>query len=302
MKPRYDMTGEQYKGNTHVHTSISDGGMSIAEVCEIYAERNYDFLCITDHWSHARAREYKSSSGPLVIPGIEIHGRDGQDDYFHVAAYDFAPDFDAGNDFPEALAELQTQEAFLALAHPMWSGNTFEHTLRYPFDAVEIYNHVGHMKNGKGSGLGHWDFLITNERPVVALACDDAHCTDEVPFYDGGWIILTASDLTEACIIQALRDGNFYSSTGPVFHDIYCTIHEVYVSTSPVQSIRLVARNGHGKTRFESKGAALFTEAQFDLDESFRSSAPLLSLRVEIEDGLGRRAWTNTLFTDSSTL
>ncbi len=54
MKPRYDMTGEQYKGNTHVHTSISDGGMSIAEVCEIYAERNYDFLYVINNDKHEK--------------------------------------------------------------------------------------------------------------------------------------------------------------------------------------------------------------------------------------------------------
>lgn len=296
MKPRYDITGKQYKGNTHVHTSISDGGMSIEETCEIYAERNYDFLCITDHWSHAEARKCESSSLPLVIPGIEIHGRDEHDDYFHVAAYDFPPDFHAEDDFPKAMTQLQKQKAFLALAHPMWSSNTYENTLRYPFDAVEIYNHVAHMKNGKGSGLGHWDFLLDNEHAVVALACDDAHCTDKIPFYDGGWIIVGAPELSESCILGALREGNFYSSTGPLFHNIYCTIDEVHVATSPVQCVRLVAHNGQCKTRFESKGATLFTEAHFELDKTFRSNAPILSLRLEIEDGLGRRAWTNTLF------
>ena len=38
-----------YKGNTHTHTLNSDGDSSPADVVRWYAERQYNFLFVTDH-------------------------------------------------------------------------------------------------------------------------------------------------------------------------------------------------------------------------------------------------------------
>jgi predicted metal-dependent phosphoesterase TrpH len=47
---RYDTGGQWYKGNTHIHTTVSDGGMSYAETAALYASAGYRFLFATDHW------------------------------------------------------------------------------------------------------------------------------------------------------------------------------------------------------------------------------------------------------------
>lgn len=46
---RYNTEGPWFKGNTHIHTTFSDGGKDYRTVARMYAERGYDFVFITDH-------------------------------------------------------------------------------------------------------------------------------------------------------------------------------------------------------------------------------------------------------------
>jgi hypothetical protein len=47
---RYDTSNQWFKGNTHIHSTVSDGGKSFGELAEMYASVGYDFLFRTDHW------------------------------------------------------------------------------------------------------------------------------------------------------------------------------------------------------------------------------------------------------------
>ena len=49
---RYDTSGRWYKGNTHIHTTRSDGGMTFAEVTQLYAGAGFDFLSRRTTGSH----------------------------------------------------------------------------------------------------------------------------------------------------------------------------------------------------------------------------------------------------------
>jgi len=70
---RYDTSGKWYKGNTHIHSTASDGGKTVAEITELYAGADYDFLCRTDHWaaSDFGPRE-AGGGGPLWLDGVEL--------------------------------------------------------------------------------------------------------------------------------------------------------------------------------------------------------------------------------------
>ena len=57
-----------YKGNTHAHTTCSDGRLSPEECMRCYKEAGYDFLAITDHWHTGEERDFQ---GMLIIPGAE---------------------------------------------------------------------------------------------------------------------------------------------------------------------------------------------------------------------------------------
>jgi len=94
--------------------------------------------------------------------------------------------------------------------------------------------------------------------------------------------------LNERGILEALRRGMFYSSTGPAICDVGIDGTLVHIRTSPVTSITFVADNGNGE-RWTAISGNPITEAYYALrgDERF--------LRVECQDANGNCAWTNPI-------
>ena len=66
MKALFKQDGNWYKGNLHMHTTLSDGKIIPEEACDIYWEKGYDFIAMTDHRKPSGAGVYKSM---LLIPG-----------------------------------------------------------------------------------------------------------------------------------------------------------------------------------------------------------------------------------------
>ena len=88
--------------------------------------------------------------------------------------------------------------------------------------------------------------------------------------------------------MSALKEGAFYSSTGPEIHGVVWGEDWVEVSTSAVSAVilqgkgtRTVVRNGNSMTRTLLK---------------FEDLAPSSWLRVTIVDAAGKRAWSNPLW------
>ena len=77
---RYTTTGTWYKGNTHLHSTASDGGWTFAELAQAYAGAGYDFLFRTDHWVCSDVAADSDDYPLLWLDGIELDGRD--DDRF----------------------------------------------------------------------------------------------------------------------------------------------------------------------------------------------------------------------------
>ena len=100
--------------------------------------------------------------------------------------------------------------------------------------------------------------------------------------------MVKAVECTPAAILSALRAGNFYSSCGPVFESIELDGDKVSIQCSPVLFARLVGPGSHG-SRIGSFSGSLLTEAAFEIPPSWQYAY------LEIEDGQGRRAWTNSL-------
>ena len=49
MKTIIRNSGNQFKGNIHMHTTISDGSVCREEAIRQYRSNGYDFIAITDH-------------------------------------------------------------------------------------------------------------------------------------------------------------------------------------------------------------------------------------------------------------
>lgn len=285
---RYRTGGVWLKGNTHLHSTASDGGMSFAELAGLYAGGGYDFLFRTDHWVASDVAADKATYPLLWLDGIELDGSDPTGSGYHVVCLGKVTGMERSMGLVAGMESARKQGALLILAHPHWMGNSLEDALRWNFDGVEVYNHVCQWLNGKGGGAVHWEAMLKRSPAVPGLAVDDAHVRPEHPGWNGGWIVVNAARRSGPAILEAIRAGRFYSSCGPTLAAIEYRRPKITVKTSPVRFIRLVGPNWLG-CRLGSYDGKLLTEGTMDVPQDW----PYVCL--EVEDDHGRRAWTNTL-------
>lgn len=288
----YDMSGTWFKGNTHIHSTSSDGGRTHRQLAAMYARKGYDFLFRTDHWVASDVASEEAGGPVLWMDGIELHGNDDTGAFFHVVCLGRFTELSPETGFQESLRRARAQGGLLILAHPFWTGNSAEDVERWAFDGIEIYNHVCQWLNGKGDSRVYWHQALARRPRTLGLAVDDAHITDEHPGWNGAWIMVNAPSRHPEAILASLRAGNFYGTCGPTFHSIECKGGRVTAHLSPVRFARLVGPAWCGLRAGTFRGP-LLTEVAFDLPGDWPYAY------LEIEDVRGRRAWTQTLIPDN---
>jgi hypothetical protein len=288
-KFRYNTTGQWFKGAPHIHTTASDGGMTISEIAGLYASVQYDFMFITDHRIASDVCRTETSTPLLLLDGIEVDGNDNTGMFFHAVCLGKICGITGEENFEEAMQKARAQGAILILAHPHACGNSLEDANRWNFDGVELYNHTSHWLKGKGDGGVYWEAMLGKNPATLGFASDDAHLSEGHPGWNGGWIVVNAHDLSENSILAAIKQGNFYSSCGPDFSSIEVDGRFINIECSPVQFVRLVGPATRG-WRTGSFDGQLLTHASVEIPEGWDH------MHIEIEGKDGKQAWSNTLF------
>lgn len=302
----FEQPGRFYRGNLHTHSNLSDGALPPAAVAATYRNAGYDFVAVTDHHQEqfgfpvVDTRPFRTGdfttligaelTGLRVAPGVAPGGH--QDIVAIGLPFGFeppAPDETAASQAARAAAA----GAFVALAHPAASEVTLDEALAVEAaHAVEIYNGT------VGRHPEAWDItdaLLAGGRRLVAFAADDAHFVHaprkHAWDFRKGWVHVRAEALDPDALLAALKAGHFYSSQGPEFFDVVLSESRdgfgLRVACSPVHSVTL-SRADLGAV---TKAAAGIPFAFFRLDEK-----PAGFLRLTIEDGSGRKAWTNPFY------
>ncbi len=300
---RYSNAGTWFKGNTHTHSVLSDGVLSVEHIARIYAESGYDFIAMTDHQCVFPGSASGNGMPLHILGGVELDGWDEKGRYYHVVALGQLQGLDRdmsrlaedtqGRILPGLLRDIQTQNGFLIWAHPHWSGNTMEDGLRFNFEAMEVFNAGSQREVGRGLAGPYWDYLLKRNPEILGIAADDAHFSAKNPFWKEGWIMVNARELSHDGLLTALRRGNYYSTTGPDFKLIALDGDHVFVETSPCRIIRMISPQKSGACVFQSSGQGVVTTAAFRIPDED------IPIRLEIEDFQGRCAWSNPLFTSS---
>ena len=296
--------GRFWRGNLHTHSTNSDGELSPGEVCRRYRAQGYDFLALTDHfiglydYPLTDTLPYRTE-GFTTLLGAELHsGAQRNGELWHILAVGLPADFARPNTphfRPVADQETGAQiarravqaGAFVAIAHPQWSGLTLEDMREIDAaHAVEVYNHGCAMGCDRPDGFALADQLLTEGRPVTLIATDDAHFSE--PDHFGGWVMVKATENTPEALLEALKRGDFYASQGPELRDVRLEGDRVVVESSAVVSVIAIGQgtgakgvHGHSMTRAEVPLERLNTSPW---------------LRVAVIDAAGKRAWSNPIW------
>jgi hypothetical protein len=293
--------GQWLRGNTHSHSTESDGQLPLADRFAQYREGGYQFLVITDH---GKVSDVSAFSTPdfLAISGSELHPPNPYGgDRYHFVAINLREPVPYDDRHPnEVIQAVRDQGGLAVVCHPYWCG----HTLRdiAPLEgyfAVEVYNDTC-QRIGKGYSEAHWDDMLDTVGPVCGIASDDAHGVAEDVFH--GWLMVKAGELSLPAVLTALQEGSFYSTQGPEIRDLEVQVADipsgnhpprrapvVTVECSPAQSIVFKGQRSRGARHVAAPGESL-TRAEYPVLSSEKY------VRVEITDHEGKRAWSNPVY------
>lgn len=287
----FEQQGNWYKANFHTHTTASDGQSSPEERARQYRERGYSVLAITDHGITCDVSGLGSADF-LVIGGTEVSvSPSAEGTFYHLVCLPVP----CGETVPSAsepqdvIAWAKQAGGETFIAHPYWTGNDTGDLLRLQGHAgIEVFNATC-QSIGKGSSSVHWDYLLGNGLRAPAIAVDDAHGRPGSRDVFGGWTLLKMNELSERAVLEALRTGCCYSSTGAEILDFRVVAGKVHLSCSPAREIHLMAASWHGCSRY-ADGRDLLTEASADL------SADWKYVRAEVVGPAGECAWSNPVY------
>jgi hypothetical protein len=288
----------------HAHTTNSDGELPPDMLVRHYEWAGYDVLAITDHW--VRTAE-PSTRKLLVIPSTELNAvANGHDS--HVLALGVEADPEPPDEFAplaDVVAWILENRGVPYLAHTYWSGlRTSEWEACEGLLGIEVWNTGCELEIGRGDSSLHWDEALEAGRPLFALATDDSHH----PGYDSGfaWTMVRAAERSQAAVLDALRSGRFYGSTGPEIHHVEHDYNADVVRCSPAQSVTLVssrhrgARANAGRLGYPNASTILERDSAGLITACRLEKPPLAPFgRIEVCDPQGRKAWTNPLWTSA---
>lgn len=294
------------KGNLHSHSIVSDGELPPSEVCRYYAEKGYDFLSITDHNAFVDPTTL-DSHGLLMIPGIELSLTPEQEPVvpLHVNGLGVRqfriPDKGKGivQTLQNCIDAIVASGGIAQINHPNFY-YAFDHTIMAQLDGaqlLEIYN--GHplvYNDGDADHMGveqMWDILLSSGVRILGTAVDDTHHYTEFATEranpERGWVCVRVAELTGDEVLNAIRRGDFYASTGVELEDV--------ANRENGQSIAIKARTGMNYvTEYIGRNGHILQQTDA-LESSYTFADDAIYVRARVTASDGARAWTQPLFT-----
>ncbi|WP_160560797.1 CehA/McbA family metallohydrolase domain-containing protein [Parablautia muri] len=213
----YTNQGIWLRGSLHIHSKFSACGFhSLPEIALAY--RDYDFLAITDH---DRVTDRESAfPDKILFRGYEASGAR----HMLLIEPPFGDELPANSfscaHYNNMAAEAAACGGFSIINHPTrisgqaWS---FEEILQMPsVHAMEIYSGDGiHIEEDVAVRL--WDKVLSAKRQIWGIGNDDFHHWGQERRV---WNVVQAEERTPTAVLRALRNGNFYVSTGYGFDAI----------------------------------------------------------------------------------
>jgi hypothetical protein len=243
----YAQEYQWYKGNTHCHTTNSDGNELPRRVVRWYRDHGYNFLVITDHdyITEITYLDTDEKDDFILIPGEEVTDR-FEDARCHVNAINITECIEPqqGNSTVETLQNnvdaIVNAGGIAQINHPNWKWSFTDKEISQVKNArlLEVYNFCLESNNfGAGGAPGMeeiWDRVLSKGILIYGVASDDAHdyvgeFSIRKPNPGTGWIMVKADELTPAAILQALEKGDFYLTVGVYLRDVIITEQEYIV-------------------------------------------------------------------------
>ena len=198
------------KGALHIHSTYSDGELSLAELREEYLRAGCRFACVTDHadeFDDDRARAYVeecaslSDDSLLLVPGLEFSCADRM----HIVGYGVTTPT-AATDPLSVLGHIAGCGGVSVIAHPKDAHFDWIRSFERLPDGLEVWNskYDGRYAPRPGTFALYRD-LRARRSDLHAFYGQDLHWRTQ---YRGLFVHVDAA-LTRIGVLDALRTGAF---------------------------------------------------------------------------------------------
>ena len=290
-----------FKAAMHCHSTNSDGKLSVQEQKELFKKQGYSVVAFTDH-EHLIDNSFLDDKDFLTITSCEIAIKEFKNqstmkntlmrvthlnfyaldqhnivtpcynsvyDHFKNPSIEDKIKFNgeynreySKDGINAIIKEAKSQGFLVSYNHPDWSLEDATDYLQYEnFDFVEIYNHTCSVDGGEGYQIKVFDDILRNNKKVFATMADDSH---KIEHMFGGFIMINAPKLDYTTIMSALKNGEFYSSQGPLIYSLIKNGKEVTVECSNAKRICLSTKG----RRCDAKIGKDLTKATFKLKDT----------------------------------
>ncbi len=315
----FDADGIWLKCALHTHSTESDGDVAPDALFAKHDAAGFDVLAITDHW---RLTKVPSTPSLLALPASELTydiERPGMTSDVLVYGIESIPD-DPGGDrrnwlvneeehweqrtFPDLTAAglfAEEQGGVAYVAHPYWTGMDARPLIEGShFCGLEVFNAESELECGRGDSSMVWDAALEAGKLLHAIATDDAHVTDD--HIDRGWTCVKVAERSCEAVLDALRTGRFYASSGPVLRAVRRDGPNVEVECSPCRALVLQMEAEKGCSVVAGSPNSSYGRVLATDEDGLITRAVLESpwkeprfVRLRAVDAAGCSAWTNTL-------
>lgn len=319
--------GKFYKANLHSHSTVSDGELTPEQMKKLYMDNGYSVIAFTDHCRYVTHNEL-SDENFLALNGVENAADESGLSWMHNRCCDINfialspqrkvhPFQDEKNIIGDGSVspfdvEYCTRDVnkmietgvkngfFVTYNHPTWSLENYEQYMSYSgMHAMEMFNYSSAVDGYNEYNPDIYDDMLRSGKRLFCIATDDNH--NRAPgtcHWDsfGGFTMIKAPSLNYTDVTNALLNGDFYCSRGPIINALWLDTEDYSVHIECENAVKIVATRGGRRCRAvfaAEQGRQYLNEAVFSLDKDD------VYLRITVFDENGLTADTNAYFIDS---
>ena len=256
LRPSTQEGKQWYKGTLHNHTHkiTSERGLAPpVEVAHIYKSAGYDFIALTDHDGRLGGLSWPQTDWESDLPDgfVVITGYEASYPGAHINCL---------NCLPEEVCVKPGEPGFIEAVHKAGGLTFLNHPSKWNdipeiiydsadlqhLDGLEIYSGARIVKE-IALATKLWDGCLSHGLPLWGFANPDCHnyntSLPDSPF--NGYNVVLCQSLTKGDLMNALKEGSFYASTGVEVENIETTGSEIIVTTRNASKVKFIGANGN---------------------------------------------------------
>lgn len=203
------------KGDCHLHTTGSDGVLSIEELSSVAQKSGLDFIFVTDHNNYSHNFNLRSSEKLTVLPGVEWTHFKGHMNMLGVER-PFCGKYYANSleEVRKLLDEARSNGALLSVNHPFDASCPWKWGLdEVSFDCLELWN--GIVKQSDMQCIQWWHNELCKGRRLPAIGGSDFHKFSNFITPGRPTTCVYSMSRGKSDILRAIREGHAYIAYQP---------------------------------------------------------------------------------------